>query len=113
MSSRGTTLCACSLVMVTSRRPFSFLVYPPRHVGQLDPASGWEHDGQIVRELKTEQALIGMHGRNCKVIVVKPQRRQGYVCDPMLTKTVKEAQRRGIPIDERTVAWGERPRINQ
>ena len=53
-----------------------------------------------------------MHGRNCKVIVVKPQRRQGYVCDPMLTKTVKGAQRRGIPIDERTVAWGER-RINQ
>ena len=62
--------------------------------------------------MKTEQTLIGMHGRNCKVIVVKPQRRQGYVCDPMLTKTVKGAQRRGIPIDERTVAWGER-RINQ
>ena len=39
---------------------------------------------------------------------MKPHRRQGYVCDPMLTKTVKEAQRRGIPIYERTVAWGER-----
>ena len=47
------------------------------------------------------------------MIVVKPHRRQGYVYDPTLTKTVKEAQRRGIPIDERTVAWGERPRINQ
>jgi len=42
------------------------------------------------------------------MIVVKPHRRQGYVYDPTLTKTVKEAQRRGIPIDERTVARGER-----
>ena len=40
-------------------------------------ASGWEHDGQIIRELKTEQALIGMHERNCKVIVVKPRNHVG------------------------------------
>ena len=37
--------------------------------------SGWEHDGQVIRELKTLQALTGMHGRNWKLIVVKPSRR--------------------------------------
>jgi hypothetical protein len=30
------------------------------------------------------------------------------VPDAVLAKTVKEATRRGIPIEERTVAWGER-----
>ena len=71
-------------------------------------AGGWEHDGQIIRELKTEHALTGMHGRNCKVIVVKPERRKGYVPDAVLAKTVNEAMRRGIPIEVCTVAWEER-----
>jgi hypothetical protein len=35
-------------------------------------ASGWEHDGQVVRELKTLQALTAMNGRNCRQIVAKP-----------------------------------------
>jgi hypothetical protein len=42
-------------------------------------ADGWEHDGQIIRELKTPTALTDMHGRNCKLIVAKPKRRGGYM----------------------------------
>ena len=38
-------------------------------------ANGWEHDGQTVRELKAPEALAGMHGRNCKLIVFKPEPR--------------------------------------
>jgi hypothetical protein len=40
-------------------------------------ASSWEHDGQVIRELKSPAALTGMHGRNCKLIVVKPAKRKG------------------------------------
>ena len=63
-------------------------------------ASGWEHDGQIFRELKAPEALAGMSGRNCKLIVVKPERR-GYMPSQVMTSALKEAKRRGIPIDER------------
>jgi|RhiMethySRZTD1v2_1073278.scaffolds.fasta_scaffold515235_2 hypothetical protein len=63
--------------------------------------SGWEPDGQIIRELKAPEALAGMSGRNCKLIVVKPERRGGYMPSQMMTSALKEAKRRGIPIDER------------
>ena len=72
-------------------------------------ASGWEHDGQIIRELRTPEAWAGMHGR-CKLIVVKPAKRKGYMPSPVMLDTVKEAQRRGVPIEEQIVAWGERER---
>jgi hypothetical protein len=68
-------------------------------------ASGWEHDGQIIRELKTPQALIGMGASNCKLIVVKPVKRGGYQPDRLMTQSIKEAQRRGVPIEEFTIAW--------
>jgi len=29
-------------------------------------ANGWEHDGQIIRELKAPEALAAMSGRNCR-----------------------------------------------
>ena len=64
-------------------------------------ANGWAHDGQIIRELKAPEALAGMHGRNCKQIVVKPERRGGYMPSQVMISTLKEAKRRGIPIDER------------
>ncbi len=63
-------------------------------------ANGWEHDGQIIRELKAPEALAGMSGRNCKLIVVKPEKRGGYMPSPVMTSALKEAKRRGIPIDE-------------
>jgi len=59
------------------------------------------HDGQIIRELKAPEALAGMHGRNCKQIVVKPERRGGYMPSQVMISAVTEAKRRGIPIDER------------
>jgi hypothetical protein len=64
-------------------------------------ANGWAHDGQIVREFKAPEALAGRHGRNCKQIVVKPERRGGYMPSQVMISTLKEAKRRGIPIDER------------
>jgi hypothetical protein len=42
-----------------------------------------------------------MSGRNCKLIVVKPERRGGCMRSPGMTSALKEAKRRGIPIDER------------
>ena len=39
-----------------------------------------------------------MSGRNCKLIVLKPERRGGYMPSSVMTK---EAKRRGLPIDER------------
>jgi hypothetical protein len=62
-------------------------------------ASGWEHDGQIIRELKTPQALFGMGANNCKLIVVKPEKRGGHMPDPMVSKSIAEAQKRGVPIE--------------
>ncbi len=67
-------------------------------------ASGWEHDGQIIRELKAPEALAGMSGRNCKLIVVKPEKRGGYMPSQVMTSALKEAKRRGIQIDERIQA---------
>jgi hypothetical protein len=64
-------------------------------------ASGWEHDGQVIRELKAPEALAGMSGRNCKLIVVKPEKRGGYMPSQVMTSALKEAKRRGIPIVER------------
>ena len=51
--------------------------------------------------LNVPEALAGMSGRNCKLIVVKPERRGGYMPSQMMTSALKEAKRRGIPIDER------------
>jgi hypothetical protein len=70
-------------------------------------ASGWEHDGQMIRELKTLQALTGMHGRNCKLIVVKPAKRGGYMASQLMTGGIKEAKRRGIPVEEFVSKWGD------
>jgi hypothetical protein len=61
-----------------------------------------------VRELKAPEALAGMHGHT--LIVVKLRNRKGYMPSPMLARAVKEAQRRGVPIEEQIVAWGERER---
>jgi hypothetical protein len=54
-----------------------------------------------MRELKTPQALNG---------IVKPAKRKGYMPCNVMVSTVKEAQRRGVPIEEQIVAWGERER---
>jgi len=40
----------------------------------------------------------------------RPAYRKGYMPSPMLARAVKEAQRRGVPIEEQIVAWGERER---
>jgi len=37
-----------------------------------------------VRVLKAPEALAGMHGHNCTLIVVKPRNRKGYMPSPML-----------------------------
>jgi LDH2 family malate/lactate/ureidoglycolate dehydrogenase len=42
-----------------------------------------------------------MSGRNCKLIVVKPEKRGGYMPSQVMTRARKEAKRRGIQIDER------------
>jgi hypothetical protein len=42
-----------------------------------------------------------MSGRNRKLIVVKPEKRGGYMPSQVMTNALKEAKRRGIPIDER------------
>jgi hypothetical protein len=75
----------------------------PARVGSAaaKDANGWAHDGQIVREFKAPEALAGRHGRNCKQIVVKPERRGGYMPSQVMISAVTEAKRRGIPIDER------------
>jgi|RhiMethySRZTD1v2_1073278.scaffolds.fasta_scaffold4338623_1 hypothetical protein len=69
-------------------------------------ASGWEHDGQVIRELKTPAALTG----NCKLIVVKPAKRKGCMPCNVMVSTLKEAQRHGVPIEVQILAWGERER---
>jgi hypothetical protein len=53
-----------------------------------------------------------MHARrNCTLIVVKPRNRKGYMPSPMLARAVKEAQRRGVQIEEQVVAArGSEPR---
>jgi hypothetical protein len=68
---------------------------------QSKDANGWEHDGQIIRELKAPEALAGMSGWNCKLIVIKSERRGGYMPWQVMTSPLKEAKQRGIPIDER------------
>ena len=55
------------------------------------------------------QALIGMGANNCKLIVVKPEKRDGYMADPLMTQSMKEAPKRGVPIEEITVPPRERP----
>ena len=60
--------------------------------------------------MKTSAALTGMHGRNCKLIVVKPAKRKGYMPCNVMVSTPEEAQRCGAPIEEQIVAWGERER---
>ena len=64
-------------------------------------ANGWEHDGQTIREWKALEALAGMSRRNCKLIVLKSERRRGYRPSPVMSSALKEAKRRGIPIDKR------------
>jgi hypothetical protein len=49
----------------------------------------------------------GGRGRDA---LVKPRNRKGYMPSPMLARAVKEAQRRGVPIEEQIVAGGERER---
>jgi len=69
-------------------------------------ATGWEHDGQVIRELKAPEALAGMSGRNCKLIVVKPERRGGYMPSPVMTRALKEARhpdRRADPLTVKTM----------
>jgi hypothetical protein len=46
--------------------------------------------------LKAPEALSGMSGRNCKLIVVKPEKRGGYMPSQVMTNSIKEAKRRGI-----------------
>ena len=53
-------------------------------------ANGWEHDGQIIRELKAPEALAGMSGRNCLLIVVKPERRGGYMPSSVMTSALRK-----------------------
>jgi len=48
-------------------------------------ASGWEHEAQVICELKTLQALTGMHRRNRKLIVVKPAKGAGYMPSRLMT----------------------------
>jgi hypothetical protein len=55
------------------------------------------------------QALIGMGANNCKLIVVKPEKRDGYMPDPPMTQSIKEAPKRGLPIEEITVPARESP----
>ncbi len=55
------------------------------------------------------QALISMGANNCKLIVVKPEKRDGYMPDPLMTQSMKEAPKRGVPIEEITVPPRERP----
>jgi hypothetical protein len=62
---------------------------------------GRQQLGQIIRALKAPEALAGMSGRNFKLIMVKPQRGGDYMPSPVMTSALKEAKRRGIPIDER------------
>jgi len=51
--------------------------------------------------LKVPEALAGMSGRNCQLIVAKPERLGGYMPSSVMTSALKEATRRSIPIDER------------
>jgi hypothetical protein len=47
-----------------------------------------------------------MSGRNCKLIVVKPERRGGYMPSPMMTRALKEARppdRRADPLTVKTM----------
>jgi hypothetical protein len=64
-------------------------------------ANGWEHDGHTIREWKAPEPLTGISRRNCKLIVLKPERRGGNMPSPVMASALKEAKRRGIPIDER------------
>ena len=68
---------------------------PPRRLGTLRP----DHSG----------ALIGTGANNCKLIVVKPEKRDGYMPDPLITQSFKEAPKHGVPIEGITVPARERP----
>jgi len=54
-------------------------------------------------------ALIGTGANNCKLIVVKPEKRDGYMPDPLMTQPIKEAAKHGVPIEEITVPAREWP----
>jgi hypothetical protein len=73
---------------------------------QVEDASDWEHDGQIIRQLKTPQTLTAWGATNCKLIVVQPVKRGGYVASPLMGQAMKEARKRGVPIEEHQVGWG-------
>ncbi len=47
-----------------------------------------------------------MGATNCKLIVVKPEKSGGYVASPLMNQAVKEARKRGVPIEKHQVAWG-------
>jgi len=55
-------------------------------------------------------ALAGMSGRNCKLVVVKPEKRGGYMPDPLMSKSIAESQKRCVPIEEVTCPAWERMR---
>ena len=84
----------------------------------------WDHYSQQTRKMPTSPggrrrlgtlrpdhsgALIGTGANNCKLIVVKPEKRDGYMPDPPMTQSIKEAPKRGLPIEEITVPARERP----
>jgi hypothetical protein len=52
-------------------------------------------------QLLNSETLAGMSGPKCKRIVVKPERRGGFMPAPVTTKALKDAKQRSIPIDER------------
>ena len=72
----------------------AYLTRRPPPVGTLRP----DHSG----------ALIGTGANNCKLIVVKPEKRDGYMPDPLMTQSIKEAPKHGVPIEEITVPARER-----
>jgi hypothetical protein len=56
--------------------------------------------------LKTPQSLTAWGATNCKLIVVQRVKRGGYVASPLMGQAMREARKRGVPIEEHQVGWG-------
>jgi transcriptional regulator NrdR family protein len=41
-----------------------------------------------------------MGASNAKLVVVKPEKRDGYVADKVITEIAKEARKREVPIEQ-------------
>jgi hypothetical protein len=69
----------------------------------------WGDDGHALPRVETPATLTGMHGRNCKLTVVKLKRRGGHMPDKIAGQYSQGCPAVRVPIDERSAAASATP----